>query len=32
MLSSYLKGIGSVAAYLHKKVIFDQLNKIKKVL
>jgi hypothetical protein len=29
MLSSYLKGIGSVAAYLHKNIILSQIVKIK---
>lgn len=32
MLASYLKGIGGVAPYLHKNVVFDQLEKIKILL
>lgn len=32
MLSSYLKGIGYIAPYLHKKIVLEQLYKIKILL
>ena len=29
MFSSYLKGLGCVAAYLHKKILISQITKVK---
>ena len=32
MLSSFLKGLGGVEAYLHKSLVIDLLSKIKALL
>jgi hypothetical protein len=32
MLSFYVKGLSGVASYLHKRVVIEQIEKLKKML